>query len=382
MADLQQAQQSIQTLQDEVNQLKATAVALNAALTATQNATAGAKPPPMPNIKFYDAGDDWYSFRRTFESMCDYQGYTDEKGKVALAFCMRDSASKVTEDIKPGDHTTIKEMIEAYEKRFVPAAASALAQTKFEQAAQQHKETLREWHGRIRALYLRAYPTGKKDDVQLIRRFSQGIYRSNIRMQTMRDRPQTYADALDTAQNEQSVLDAQDPKIGTDAGYIKPRTTIKDMGEPMEIGAIQAMGACYNCGQSGHISRSCPKPSKTPYRSTSRGRGGSKGRNPTTTGRGRTGAARRFNRYTNFRNRYQKRISEITDELGELAQSIDQMELFGDEEEDEYLLELAEAYEEEQKEESSLSEETDHQDLKEAKGSEETDALCAKGDFP
>ena len=318
--------------------------------------------PPIPTIKFYDNGDDWAAFRRAFNDLCTFSNYNDDTAKVALSFCMRDSANKVTEDMDRGDYNNIEDMLNAYEERFRPQASSSLAQTQYENAAQQPRiESHREWHGRLRHLYARAYPNGAQDDPGLIRHYCMGLCKANVRMQVLRGRPQTYASALEMAQNEQSVQDAQDPKVGTDTGLI--RKTTKDKSEPMEIGAMTA--GCFNCGQLGHGYRECPKAKTNP-----RPRGKGKVNFSRTSGRGTN--RQKFNRLSHLKNASHglgAKIRQLEEELEELEVEDD---VFDDEDEGEIEALLLEA----------ATQEESHATTNPTDEEEQTPSLDKKGDFP
>lgn len=167
------------------------------------------------------------------------------KGKAKLATM----DIRVQEPIN-GQAPTIALALGAYQERFMPAAASHLARTKFEVARQGPTEDILDYHSRLRALYNQAYPNAA-DDTMLIRNFMRGLKRRELRMQAMRVDPQTYPAALAAAQHEASV---------------QQQSRVQELGqaggadEPMEIDAMQdsARGRGYGSYRRGRGNRPGP----------------------------------------------------------------------------------------------------------------------------
>ena len=292
----------------QINQLNAEVVALQQNLQnlQQQNNQMGAQiqqlqqqPPPqqprrptgqkLNQFSNEEGSDDWLVFKRHFQAYAQLNGYNDQEQRLALAGCMVGKAALATLDIDVTANInnvppTINAVIQLYEARFLPAAASQLSRVRFDQARQGTSESILDYHSRLRSLYNQAYPNNA-DDTLLIRRFVMGLRKKELRMQAMRDRPATYAAALVSAQNESSVL--QLVKV-TELGAAPAGE------EPMEIGAInqarrpqpppqnQVKGTCHFCGQTGHWKRNCnllKKAQKFPKdkAGSNKGRQGNKG---------------------------------------------------------------------------------------------------------
>lgn len=201
--------------------------------------------------------DDWVVFRKHFSDCAALNGYNDQQKRLALSSAMKGKAALATLDINVhGDTQTFDEVLRLYEERFLPASASQLSRTTFDHARQNPKEKVLEYHGRLRALHNRAYPNAT-DDTLLIRKFVLGLKSKELRMQAMRAYPNTYAEALTTAQNEASV---QQLVAVSELG------AAVNQGEPMEIGAMEAgsningdrkPGKCHFCNKMGHWKRDC-----------------------------------------------------------------------------------------------------------------------------
>ena len=226
-------------------------------------------------------------------------GHAGDTAKRILATCMMKEASTSTQDIEHLDPAvTLIQMLDRYEERFLPAANLALAQTKFEQAQQLHQEAIMTFHGRLRALYLRAYPLAiGHGDAQLVRKFATSLRNPKVREEVMRSRPATYAAALTAAQNEVSVQATAKITVGLGmdlnrSGKGKPhRQEEEEKTDLSSLGAEVSALICWNCDQPGHRSSQCdqpPKAIKRPPTKGTRGGGASRG----SPARGGTGAAR------------------------------------------------------------------------------------------
>lgn len=201
--------------------------------------------------------DDWLVFKHHVETVCRLNGYDDLQSRLALSASMTGKAALATLDIDPrqvvdGADITFRQLLALFEARFLPGSASQMARIRFDAARQGPQEVVLEFHSRLRALHNKAYPN-MRDEVNLIRKFTMGLRRKELRMQVMRSNPATYAAALELAQNEASVL--QMVKV-TELGASLTGE------EPMEIGSLdepqQRAGDCHFCEGQGHWKRDCP----------------------------------------------------------------------------------------------------------------------------
>ena len=126
-----------------------------------------------------ESSDDWLVFKHHIETVCRLNGYNDLQSRLALAASMTGKAALATLDINPrqrvdGVDITFTQLQALFEARFLPGSASQMARIRF--------------------------------GVNLVRKFTMGLRRKELRMQVMRSNPDTYAGALELAQNEASVL--------------------------------------------------------------------------------------------------------------------------------------------------------------------------------
>lgn len=254
----------------------------------------GPPPPPRGNPRMtglhFEAKetDDWISFRQAFLNAALFNNYTLRQAKLALKGAMRGAAFLSVQDIElMDDQETLEQVLDAYEAKFMPPAASDMARSRFETAMQGAKETILQWHGRLRMLSVRAYGGGN-NEAQLIRAFAKGLRVRDVRKHVLRFQPDTYDAALNLAQTEQAVIDSCShipgsvPEFATNIagqqsrGNAGARGVTQD-GEPMEIGAIGKGGIqCHTCHLFGHIARDCGLVKKTDVQKG--GSGGAGGR--------------------------------------------------------------------------------------------------------
>ena len=181
---------------------------------------------PFPKFTFGNAkGEDWISFKRRFDYYRAYHGATDRDAAFALRGCMVGAAGAAVESINMDDKS-YSDLRNECDALFLPPAASALAQTRFEQVVQMKGEDVMNYHGRVNDLWQRAYPGAKNVDM-LIRRFALGLANSNVRCRVLRGPTSTYSDALALAQSEVAVESTNKAIMG-----------VVSQSTPMEIGHI------------------------------------------------------------------------------------------------------------------------------------------------
>ena len=253
--DIRTHRGALQTQHDEIANQRRTLDALDLAEAAALFARGvgagapgvrprGARAPT--HLTYNGRGDDWLTFKQRYEHYKNLAGYTDEQSKLALASCMVDGAARAVSHIDPANPAfNYRDFVVAYEACFMPPAASAIAQSQYERACQLPKETILEYHSRLRDLHDRAYPRQiRGDPTQLIRAFAKGIRRTQVRMQVFRGAPNTYQEALEYALREQSVQ----------------MVSGRDQDEPMDISFLdESKAVCFNCNETGHFKRNCKK---------------------------------------------------------------------------------------------------------------------------
>ena len=118
--------------------------------------------------------DDWRRWRHNFLLHAESKGWNDNKKLLEIASSMEGDAHDVVADITRDNKTPVQ-LLDAYEARFVPAAAQRMARSTFFTAFQMPGETLLRFHARLRESYRRAYPDRANNlntDAELIDHFA------------------------------------------------------------------------------------------------------------------------------------------------------------------------------------------------------------------
>ena len=239
-------------------------------LTTMENSqitTAGSNRPGIlkPDKFSHNENESWPNFRRRFEHCAMFNGWNGQQQKLALVSAMSDKAADVVRDLQVDDFFTIRNMLDAYEARFMPAAQSDIVRIQFDKCRQNPRESVLEYHSRLRALYRRAYPASQ-DDTQLIRRFAFGLANPWVQQMVLRKQAKTYDEALEAALNEAAVMDVSDALKTGASSMTNPLPSSTNLGggeghaEPMEIGALVGNvgnNECMFCGKPGHWKSQC-----------------------------------------------------------------------------------------------------------------------------
>ena len=157
-----------------------------------------------PKLNLFKRGSShlWRAWRRRFYMVANENGWNDAQQRVNLAAAMDEEANQAVQDIDynaPG--MTIELLLNAYENRFMPQAAGAVARAEFKTARQLPGETVVDWHTRAREAFLRAHPQANAElDQNLIDCYVEGLSDPTIRDYTMDQQPATYAAALHAAE--------------------------------------------------------------------------------------------------------------------------------------------------------------------------------------
>ncbi len=215
----------------------------------------------------FTSGDsvEWRDWRSHYETIAEYCGWDDIQQRRQLKAAMQKEAASRVRDLRVNDHNTIGAMLTAFENRFVPQAEAMIVKAEFEMARQDPTEKLMDWHSRLRAVFIRAYPNrDAATDDQLIRAFIAGISDPAIKMFVLEGAPDTYVQALTRAQNKEAMLltvqQMGRPTNGGRRGGINniadTSTQINAFGQG-EAPTTNRKGACFFCRRPGHFVKDC-----------------------------------------------------------------------------------------------------------------------------
>ncbi len=240
------------------------------ALLAAVRPRQGQKPPT------YSSGDaaDWITFRRTWELVAEANHWDDDTKVMQLGAAIEGQAARISADIDPRfDPTGLpwlpNALMQAYEGRFLPAAASCLSLAHFTEARQGASESALLWAGRLRELFTRARPgTDVETSGECITKFIMALHNSKVKTAVFDAAPATLTAASEAAANKEASLAIlhgtfKGSHLHTMSAAGGSNTSSSDEdGEDAAIVAARRKVRCYNCDKLGHYKRDCPKLSK------------------------------------------------------------------------------------------------------------------------
>lgn len=253
---------------------------------------------------------EWSDWRQHFETICTINDWADLRRRREMKAAMRGDAAQLISDIavedEAGVNRTIDTVLTLYQNRFCPAAASQIAIVEFHHAGQRPDETVSQFHGRLRKLFVRAYPdqaAGANDSKLLIQIFAMGMVDQGISRHILDNSPATYTAASELAQLKYAT------EVALQGNKTSSRRHVNQLGREPQANQVgrneNGLGRCWYCGAEGHRRNDCGafKKAEEYFKGksqTSSRSGGSSGRNrggrgPSQrgrTGRGSTGSTR------------------------------------------------------------------------------------------
>ncbi len=236
------------------------------------NANAGGK--RLPAFSSAEP-DDWIPWKNVFKTTVVIRGWDDVTARNHLANSMEGQANLRTSHIdifadNPATRNpwTASELLAAYNAVFLPEFGGQLARAHFKVAKQNDKETIQQWHARLRTLHSRADPNADTEmSLDLQEQFISGLRHPVVKDRTYNDFPRTYTEALHSATNREAALTVLNPSA------MKAHNPNSPSLSQLELEAVSNTG-CWNCGREGHFRSKCPFPPK----GRGRGRGQARGR--------------------------------------------------------------------------------------------------------
>ena len=196
-------------------------------------------------------GSDWVTWREHFDATRLINDWQDERARRELKAAMLGEAARLTSDIAiDGAGVNLDAVLAAYAGRFLPAAAGQVARVEFHAAFQRPDETVLQFHGRCREMFLRAYPDqAPNNSVLLIQTFALGLADTEVSRFVLDQNPATFAAASNTAQ----------VKSATEAALSSRRkggvNSINSMGAGKSAGGGDK--SCWHCNRPGHLRAEC-----------------------------------------------------------------------------------------------------------------------------
>ena len=204
-------------------------------------------------------GRDWITWRRNFNIATNINTWDNRRARREIGASMISDALDYVGDIDIGDVDNAApyiELLDAYEHRFLPAAAGAEARVSVRDAKQEEQETLPAWNARMRRLYQRAHPgmnaAALEANQDLRDTFILGIADAGIRKLTWDGMPADYAASLVLS----TGFDASSRIVGGAPAKIKIEPGIHTLED---VNAIKngTPTRCFYCDRPGHYKRDC-----------------------------------------------------------------------------------------------------------------------------
>ena len=183
----------------------------------------------------------WLEYKRHFTKIAVLQQWGDERARHELAAGIQEKAGNAVADIDVDEAgVNLDDIIEAFEERFMPAAAGATARKNYQSAKQFPTESVREWHTRTRELFFLAYP-GEDPNAQnhCLDIFVNGLSNATVKFFVASQPIAAFVEALPIAERAET---ANRDNVGAQAG----RQQIGAIPSPQGAGGRGPL-ACYFC---------------------------------------------------------------------------------------------------------------------------------------
>lgn len=222
---------------------------------------------------------DWMNWREHAVDVQQINRWDHARFRLEIAASMTGDAKNKLRGIPTGNRGTVPvgggapviapatDLLDAYERRFLPEAASDAAKFQFDCSAQREGEGIADWHGRVRLLFSRAHPEYNEAEVEqskdLRQRFMLNLSNTQLKKQTFERRPDTFSESLATCLTQESVLmmlgliPSNDAKGSLNA--INPSGPLRKIN-PVSRPAFKTNAPdrmCYYCNKPGHYKVEC-----------------------------------------------------------------------------------------------------------------------------
>ena len=250
----------------------------------------GPRETAVPTFNRSDAAA-WVAYESKFLATAVANGWlgdnvstqTDARARALLFAALSGEAAALVAHIRPGDSTSLLDLLKAFRQCFVPLSNGPANKAAFRAAKQTSGEPLSKWHARVRALYQLAYPEGDVDSEDLSTRFVEGLLADDIHIHLMSQHGREnweYQDFLEHATLQEAARTGRNP--GGSINAIRPpgRGGSSSAGRPAPSAAPSATvhlnvpanswlaanaaapakqpwATCFLCMMPGHVVRDC-----------------------------------------------------------------------------------------------------------------------------
>ncbi len=229
---------------------------------------------------------EWGEYLELFESVAEWNGWTQRERAAQLRMSLRGPALKVLKTLPPEDKADYEHLCSAMEGAFDPPERVLTHKAAFKARIRHAKETPGEFANVLRNLAGKAYPLRSLNDLDevLLDQFVEGLGDDRVQEHILLSHPRTLSQAVRAATEFESlqqsrVKRATKPKVAAlkmDSSPGNQSTSqtskLEEMVEKLErrIDKLEKPPArdtekgkrdieCYYCKKKGHLKRDCRK---------------------------------------------------------------------------------------------------------------------------
>ena len=174
--------------------------------------------------------DKWAEWLRHFHEVRTNRQWSEPRAILEMRAAMDGTAALLVLDVIVDGRDTLQDVIAYYDNRFVPANRHKTTQELFKKALQTEGESLTEYHGRLKCLFVQARAETLEDagidkSAELIEKFIFSLFNPGIRVHMARRAPSSYRAALHMAKTlTEAVIQAMDEADGMETRRPPPTT--------------------------------------------------------------------------------------------------------------------------------------------------------------
>ncbi len=243
----------------------------------------------MQKPELYDGSSmEWGDYLELFESVADWNGWTERDKAAQLRMSLRGPALKVLRTLPPQAKGNYKRLCEAMQSAFDPPERVLVHKATFKARTRHSKETPIEFANVLHTLASKAYPMKKLAELDeiLLDQFVEGLDDTRVQEHILLSHPRTLSEAVRTAMEIESIRNARakwagKPQVAAvqvkegspgksaaaadmdqlEAKLQKLIQLMESLGTSTAPTPVQPKGRkgikCFYCKQKGHVRREC-----------------------------------------------------------------------------------------------------------------------------